>query len=199
MSWSRFWPASSVPARARVATMRVLTRMGPPSRGAVSGGPPLLLQPAGPDAGLPVPAGVRLDIEDGRPVDEVEAGDPEDAAVAAQEPQDAEAERVRAVRRPRGEDAPGLRLARRDDFELHAPGLVEMEEDDDVGEPFQPVEPGREGRLDLDLARRALEEPRRGEGGRRQVGRVLVRRADKADGPETESRPYLPTVVSHFS
>src|SRR5512143_3624412 len=131
-----------------MAAMRVLTRMGPPSRGAA---PPGLLQPAGPDAGLPVPAGVRLDVEDGRPVDEVEAGDPEDAPVAAQEPEDAQAERVRAVRRPRGEDAPGLRLSRRNDLEFHAPGLVEMEEDDDVGEPFQAVEPRRERRLDLDL------------------------------------------------
>ena len=149
-------------------------------------------EPAGPDVRLPVPAGVGLDVEDGRPVDKIEARDLEDAAVPGQEPEDAHPERIRAVGRPGGEDAAGLRLARRHDLELGGPGFVEMEEDDDMGEPFEAVEAGGEFGEDLDPADRALEEPGRREGRRGQVGRLFETRPDDADGTEPDAGRYFP-------
>jgi hypothetical protein len=57
------------------------------------------------------------------------------------------------VRRAGGEDAARLLLARRRDLELGGPGLVELEDDDDVGEALEAVEAGREFGEDLDRAR----------------------------------------------
>jgi hypothetical protein len=149
--------------------------------------------------GLPVPAGIGLDVEDRRSIDEVEARDLEDAAVPPEEPEDAQPQGVRAVRRPRGEDAARLRLARRDDLELGGSGPMEVEEDDDVREAFEAVETGCAFGKDLDLTRRSFEETGRRESRRRQVRRFLKARADDADGPEPDAGPHFPTYVSHFS
>jgi hypothetical protein len=163
------------------------------ARGRLARGTALIPEPAGPDVRLPVPAGIRLDVEDGRAVDEVEAGDLEDAAVPAEEPEDAQPERIRSMGRARGEDAPGFRLARRSDLELGRPGLMKLEKDDDMGEALQAVQAGGELRPDLDLAGRTLEEPRRGESRGREVGRLLVALTDGADGLEAGRGAHLPT------
>jgi hypothetical protein len=91
---------------------------------------------------FPVPAGVGLDVEDGGAVDEIEARDLQDAALPAEELEDGEAERIRAMRRPGGEDAARLRFARGHDLELGGPGPVEVEEDDDVGKALEAVKTG---------------------------------------------------------
>ena len=100
----------------------------------------------------------------------------------------------RVAKMPRGPDSPGGTT-----LSLDPSGAVEMEEDDDVGEALEAVEGLGEFGEDLDLAGGPLEEPRRREGRRRELGRFLVARADDADGPEADSGPYFPTYVSHFS
>jgi len=164
----------------------------------LSAGAPFLLKPARPDVRLPVPAGVRLDVQDGSSVDEVQAGDLEDTPVEPEKPENAQAEGIGAMRRAAGKDAARLLLTRRGDLELGGPGFVELEDDDDVGETLETVETGREFGEDLDLTGGSLEEPWRREGRRRKLRRFFVPRADDADGPEADPGTY-PTYVSHFS
>jgi hypothetical protein len=83
-------------------------------------------------------------------------------------------------------------LTRRGDLELGGPGLVELEDDDDVGEALETVETGREFGADLDLARGTLEEPGRRKGRGRELRRFLIARTDDADGTETDPGPYFP-------
>jgi len=140
---------------------------------------------------LPVPAGVRLDVEDGSSVDEVQAGDLEDAPVAPEEPENAQAEVIGAMRRAGGEDTARLLLTRRGDLELGGPGLVELEDDDDVGESLKAFEAGGEIGEDLDLAGGPFEESGWRERRRREFGGFLIARADDSDGPDPG--PYFPT------
>jgi hypothetical protein len=149
--------------------------------------------------GLPVPGGVGLDVEDGRPVDDVEARDLEPAPVPPEELEDAQAQGIRAVRRTGGVNSPWPGLARGNGPELGLAGPMEMEKDDDVRETFDVVEGLGELREDLDLAEGPLEEAGRGERRRRQIGGFLEGRANDADRPETDAGAYFPTVVSHFS
>ena len=162
-------------------------------RGTLARGGRLSPKPAGPDSGLPVPGGVRLDVEDGRPVDDVDPRDLEPASVPPEELEDAQAQGIRAVRRARGEDAPRPGFARGDGPELGLPGPMEMKEDDDMREPLDVVEGLGELREDLDLAEGPLEEARRGERGGRQIGGLFEERADDADGPEADAGTYFPT------
>jgi hypothetical protein len=167
--------------------------------GRLSPGAPAGVGPAGPEMGLAVAASIGLYVEDRRSVDEVEAGDPEDAAFAADELEDGQAERIGTAGRACGEDAARLCSARRHGRELGRPGPVEMEDGDDVGEGLEAVEAAGELGADLDLAHGPRQETGRGEGRRRQVRRILERRADEADRPQLGAGPYFPTYVSHFS
>ena len=61
---------------------------------------------------------VRLDVQNGRPVEQIRAEEEKCVALDAIEPDEAQADRVRAMRRSRGKETDARIVARRADFGL---------------------------------------------------------------------------------
>ena len=130
--------------------------------GSLSGGGRAILQPAGPDPRFPVAAGVGLDVEDGRAVDEVEPRDLEDRPVPREQADDAHPQRVGAVGRARRENPARPGFSGRDCPKLEARGPVKSENDNDVRKAFQALEGRGEFVEDGDLALDMVEKTGRG-------------------------------------